>query len=121
MKLALIGIFIFLISFVFAETTFFEGGQTPEYILSKEKAVEKEYVCGDLVCDFNESCESCNLDCGNCSIEEKKPSISGNIVSNNEEKNNLILKLSLILVSIGLIIFVFYLTKKQFSHRRKSK
>ncbi len=43
--------------------------------------------CGDGICNGNDNCKNCNLDCGICK-EENKPSLIGSFLNNAENQKN---------------------------------
>ena len=91
--------------------------------------------CGDGVCNANENCNACSLDCGECKKEDKPSPISagldsvanketqenknevksgvskitGNVVSNNSESTENSSIKNIILITIGLLVLLVFI------------
>ncbi len=76
-----LSIFLFF-TLVSADTTFFEGVNR-EFIISEENG-NIDFYCGDAICNNNESCGDCNIDCGRCKLKdfENITDLNGNILEN---------------------------------------
>ena len=59
--------FVFSISFVAADTTFFENPLETIFVtIDKNNENPNLTSCGNAICDVGENCENCKKDCGIC-------------------------------------------------------
>ena len=72
-----------------------------------------EGYCGDYICDEGEDCDSCETDCGLCSVVSN--TLFGDAFSDTNSKLKTIIFIVIILVVIGIVAYFIYKKKKQSS------